>query len=106
MSDKPFDQLTSTDQQLRRMFPTGMREGTDVVIRKVTGFELYNSRPYHNYETWSDGYEVETETLFAHAEDLDDALKILAVLMIKEREGQQILRYQRPRLWQPKEKSK
>lgn len=52
-------------------------------ITLIRGFELFNTRPYHNYETWSDGYEVEAfdddENIIAQtlAEDLDDALALL-----------------------------
>jgi hypothetical protein len=31
-----------------------------LAIEVVGGFERYNTRPYHNYETWSIGYAVST----------------------------------------------
>lgn len=58
MSDKEFRMLWPLDQQLRSEFPTGMYEGVQVRIEKIVGFELFNTRSYHNYETWSDGYRV------------------------------------------------
>lgn len=38
--------------------PVGMEDGVKQVILRHCGFELYNTRPYHNYETWSDGYVI------------------------------------------------
>lgn len=77
MSDKAFADLNELDQLLRRAYPTGMRDGVDVTITKVTGFELFNTRPYHNYETWSDGYRATDGTVSASAEDLDDCIRLL-----------------------------
>lgn len=74
MSNKNYDQLNTLDKQLRQLYPPGMRQGIDVVIRKITGFELFNTRPYHNYETWSDGYEACDGTVYVKAEDLDDCI--------------------------------
>jgi hypothetical protein len=58
MPDKDFRLLWTMDQQLRRELPVGMDEGIQLRIDKVVGFELFNTRAYHNYETWSDGYHV------------------------------------------------
>ena len=44
------------DQRLKRLFPVGMREATDLTITLKCGFELFNTRAYHNYETWSNGW--------------------------------------------------
>lgn len=43
---------------LRMATPVGMEDGIKQIIIRHCGFELYNTRPYHNYETWSDGYIV------------------------------------------------
>ena len=99
MSNKRFDNLMDADKRLRRMFPIGIRDEIDVVIRKRTGFELWNSRPYHNYETWSDGYIAETATLLASGEDLDECLDDLERLLAKERAGEEIPIWKRPYLW-------
>jgi hypothetical protein len=74
VSDKPFNKLNVLDQQLRRATPVGMRTETDVTIQKICGFELFNTRPYHNYETWSTGYVVEGQGVRVSCEDLDDAV--------------------------------
>ena len=58
MSDKGFDKLDSADAILRLSSPVGMENGVKQVIIRHCGFELYNTRPYHNYETWSDGYLI------------------------------------------------
>lgn len=58
MSDKPYDKLDNTDTILRVATPVGMEDGVKQVILRHCGFELYNTRPYHNYETWSDGYII------------------------------------------------
>lgn len=79
MSDKPMDKLDPVDRQLRGMYRCGPdSEGTQVVIHKVCGFEMFNTRPYHNYETWGDGYEACDGKFYATAEDLDDCIKLLA----------------------------
>lgn len=42
---------------------------------------VFNTRTYHNYETWSEGYEIITGERFGNikveAEDLDDAIALL-----------------------------
>lgn len=58
MSNKPFKELDLSDATLRRGTPVGMEEGVKQLIIRHCGFELYNTRPYHNYETWSDGYII------------------------------------------------
>lgn len=56
--------LEPLDRRLREALPppNGFEgksaSGIQVRIDKVCGFELFNTRPYHNHETWSDGYEV------------------------------------------------
>lgn len=77
MSNKTFDDLTQIDQALRRAYPVGMRSSVDVTITKITGFELFNTRPYHNYETWSDGYRATDGEVTVQAEDLDDCIALL-----------------------------
>lgn len=58
MSDKPYKELDNADMALRMATPVGMEEGVKQVILRHCGFEFYNTRPYHNYETWSDGYII------------------------------------------------
>lgn len=77
MSNKPFNQLCVPDQLLRRAIPEGPDQihGTLVTIELLHGFELFNTRPYHNYETWSKGYRVSGFGITVESEDLDDAVK-------------------------------
>ena len=89
MPNKPWPKLNPLDQALRRAFPTRMTNGTEVnvVIKMQVGFELYNTRPYHNYETWSDGYVVEdgAGNYLASREDLDDAIHAAIAAVEKRR---------------------
>jgi hypothetical protein len=77
MSDKPFAQLNELDRIIRRACPVGPgQEGVRLTIEYVAGFEMFNTRPYHNYETWGSGYRVSGENITVQAEDLDDALRL------------------------------
>lgn len=76
MSDKPREKLWPTDKVLRELHP---EKGpgvpyVKVTIRLIQEFELFNTRPYHNYETWSDGWEISGPAVTARAEDLDVAI--------------------------------
>ncbi len=108
MSNKPLKALSSPDIDLRLSSPVGMEEGIKQVILRRAGFEIFNTRPYHNYETWSDGYNVlgrrdgkamsheETARLVAGersdhylviaGEDLDDAVRRFALSLQPELE--------------------
>jgi hypothetical protein len=61
------------------------RTTVQVKIEKICGFELFNTRPYHNYENWSDGYRITSGNIVAEAEDLDDAIELLST-KLKEKE--------------------
>lgn len=76
MSDKTIQALNHLDFLIRRALPTGMEQGTKLTIEFFCGFELFNTRPYHNYETWSDGYRVTGQGVTVEAEDLDDAVRL------------------------------
>lgn len=85
MSDKSYSQLNEIDKILRDCFPVKgfCSNHVQVTIQKVCGFELFNTRPYHNYESWSDGYRIflgdgTDKKLFVEAEDLDDAMRKMA----------------------------
>jgi hypothetical protein len=59
-----------------------MDDGVKVTIELFTGFEIFNTRPYHNYETWSDGYRItgrhkddHSVILRVEREDLDTAAR-------------------------------
>jgi hypothetical protein len=83
MSNKKFFLLTEVDKRIRMLFPTEMWDNDEniVTIKFFGGFELFNSRPYHNYESWSEGWNITTGPRFGNisvtSEDLDDALTIL-----------------------------
>lgn len=75
MSDKPASKLNELDLLIRRTIKAGMDEGTLLTIEFVAGFEKFNTRPYHNYETWGQGYRISGKGITLEREDLDDALK-------------------------------
>ncbi len=76
MSNKPFDKLNALDTALRHAKPAHGPDVPDIklTIELIHGFELFNTRPYHNYETWSDGWRISDGTTTVEAEDLDDAV--------------------------------
>lgn len=75
MTDKPWNQIDELDRLIRRTCKVGMEEGTVATIEFISGFELFNTRPYHNYETWGQGYRVSGRGVTVQKEDLDDAVK-------------------------------
>lgn len=79
MSNKSWDQINELDRIIRRTKSIGMDDGVHVTIEFFTGFEKFNTRPYHNYETWSGGYRVKGMGVEVEAEDLDDAVNQWAV---------------------------
>ena len=85
MPNKKWENLIEVDRQLRKLSPNkGMTEKSglnpQIRVTLVRGFELFNTRSYHNYETWSDGYVAEAFgddgqiIASSQAEDLDDVL--------------------------------
>lgn len=78
MSNKPLHKLNPIDRELRKARPVtgGNANYVKLRIEMVNGFELFNTRPYHNYETWSDGWRIvdEERQIVVSAEDLDDAV--------------------------------
>ena len=75
MSRKPWNEILEPDRLIRTAKPPGMDDGVHVTIEYFTGFELFNTSPYHNYETFSGGYKVSGLGVTAQAEDLDDAVR-------------------------------
>lgn len=76
MSNKAWDKINELDRLIQRTLKLGMDSGTFLKIEYIYGFEKFNTRPYHNYETWAGGYRV-TDTrnnVVVEREDLDDAL--------------------------------
>jgi len=76
MSNKPYARLNEIDRKLRQAFPADMCNTTIVQLKieKICGFELFNTRPYHNYESWSDGWRITAGDITVEEEDLDDAV--------------------------------
>jgi len=89
VSNKSFDELNDIDRKLRQAFPAGMCDSTIVQLKieKICGFELFNTRQYHNYETWSDGWRISKDDIVVEAEDLDDAVD---KFLIKQNEKKNI----------------
>jgi len=58
MDGKGFGELNELDQRLKRAFRTGMMSRARVTIQLTTAFEQFNTRAFHNYETWSSGYHA------------------------------------------------
>lgn len=71
------------DTRLKRLFPTGMRESIDIEIRLHCGFELQNTRPYHNYETWSHEWRAVVGDKTFLAETLDELVSRLEGALAK-----------------------
>ena len=80
--NKAPHELNPLDLKLRRLFSIGEFAGTKVTIELVNGFELFNTRRYHNYETWSDGYYAYFDKggvrYFVNAEDLDECVEAIS----------------------------
>lgn len=67
-----------------------MTDGTVMVIEFISGFELFNTRPYHNYETWGQGYRVSGLGIKIEREDLDDAIAAWSAAVIAKRKGEAV----------------
>jgi hypothetical protein len=80
MSNKAHSKLSPTDRIIRDTITATRNrgimgeDGTLVKIAFISGFEKFNTRPYHNYETWGDGYRVEGRGVAVEREDLDEAI--------------------------------
>lgn len=93
MSDKPFAKLNPLDVLIRQTAHCGMTDGTVMKIEFISGFEKFNTRPYHNYETWAQGYRVTGLGVCVEREDLDDAAQVWASNVKLLREGQFVPAY-------------
>jgi hypothetical protein len=90
MPNKSLDKLMVADRWIRKLSPNkGMGSGPQIQITLIRGFELFNTRPYHNYEDWSDGYEIKAfddnknVIVSVRREDLDEALQDLETQLSK-----------------------
>lgn len=52
------DRLSRMDTFVPAILGLGMSEGIFLKIEYVYGFEKFNTRPYHNYETWAGGWRL------------------------------------------------
>lgn len=98
MSNKPHTKINELDTLIRNTLRLGMSSrDTFLKIEFIWGFELFNTRPYHNYETWSGGYRVTDQhhNIKVESEDLDDALKLWAGLVEAQREGKELPAWQK-----------
>ena len=71
----------STDMLICQTFPatpanTPSHKTVLATIEVIGGFELFNTRPYHNYETWGQGYRITSQDVIVESEYLDDAIKL------------------------------
>jgi hypothetical protein len=69
------EEMNRIEELIRIASPAGMNDGVHVIIEYFTGFELFNDRPYHNYETWSGGFRVKGLGVVVEKEYLDDAIQ-------------------------------
>lgn len=78
MSDKHHDRLWPVERRINQLYNPTMTDRIQIKLKRFTGFEIFNTRPYHNYETWSAGWNAEDAWgNSASAEDLDDCLNKL-----------------------------
>jgi hypothetical protein len=78
VSDKPWDKLSSVEQRVNRVYCASMTDRVQITLERFTGFEIFNTRPYHNYESWAAGWRAsDAWGNRASAEDLDDCLNKL-----------------------------
>lgn len=78
--------LNPIDQAIAMACPEYMTTGTEdqVKIKYIIGFELFGRGiPYHNYENWAGGYEVEGKGFWTSAEYLDTAVYTWAEAVIR-----------------------
>jgi len=80
MSNK--NKILDADKMIRQLFPATPETAPDsrtfilATIEVIGGFEAFNTRPYHNYEDWGQGYRITSQGITVKAEDLDDALAL------------------------------
>ena len=92
MSNKGWEKIWEADKLIRTLKPpriTGYKEVL-LKIEFICGFELFNTRPYHNYEDWGQGYRISDEDTVIEAEDLDDALMLFKKAKEKKNDNQNL----------------
>jgi len=76
-----FSEIVPIDVAIRRTFPanptnTPSHKTVLATIEIIGGFELFNTYPYHNYESWGQGYRITSQGVTVESEYLDDAIKL------------------------------
>ena len=88
--------LESLDRKLKRVAPVGpTTEGTQIRIELRCGFELFNTRPYHNYESWSHGWYIDGMGVHAEAEDLEQAVTLFVTRAQQAQDGEPLKPWER-----------
>lgn len=74
--DEPcYLHLDPIEKVIRETLGVGMYSGDELECKFIIGFELFNTRPYHNYETWSQGWNVKGHGITVAHEYLLAAVK-------------------------------
>ena len=88
MSNKPWNKCDPLDRALKSLCPPGpANEGVQIRIELRCGFEAFNTRPYHNYETWGHGWTIDGLGVQVTQEDLDDAVRVFVERVSKLQAG-------------------
>lgn len=71
----------NVDKELKNLLPSDMFDGAKVRIELVCGFEKFNDRPYHCYETWCQGWRItglygKAEGVTVEREMFEDAVSV------------------------------
>ena len=74
-------EILPVDYEIRRAFPAGPENTPShktvlATIEVIGGFELFNTYPYHNYESWGQGYRITAQGITVESEYLDDAIEL------------------------------
>ena len=85
--------MNPIEDLIRKTARCGMTDGTVMTIEFISGFEKFNTRPYHNYETWAQGWRVHGLGVLVEREALEDAIGAWAVAVNDKRAGRSIPRH-------------
>lgn len=85
MSNRRWNQLTKLEQRLIKLphyqgGPSKPDGYVPMTVERIGGFEWFNTRPYHNYETWGAGWQIILHdwdpAIIVRREDLEDAIAL------------------------------
>ena len=76
-----YTEINPIDMIIRRTFLAGPANTPShktvlATIEVIGGFELFNTYPYHNYESWGQGYRLTAEGITVETEYLDDVIEL------------------------------